>query len=422
MTPRFREEVPEIIKNASSLIPRGNGRCYGDASLGQTILSLKKLSAILAFDPANGTIECQAGILLKDILSYIVPRGFFLPVTPGTKYVSLGGAMAADVHGKNHHRDGCLSNWIESFKLSDEHGKALNCSPQAHPHIFWNTFGAMGRTGVILSAIIKLTPIESTYIIQKTTKVKNLTEMALSFEQSDNYKYSVAWIDCLKKGNSKGRGILIQGNHAKKIDLPESKRKRPLQWKTPEKGNIPFFLPHFFLQKSMVRLFNAIIYHKQPSNRLKITGMNNFFYPLDRILNWNRIYGRKGFIQYQFVSPKSQGLDCVQEILKLASTLPYSSFLSVLKLFGDKSMNAPYSFPIPGYTLSLDIKATKELPNFILKADQIVAQHGGKVYLAKDALSSAKVARDIYPKKTKFQSLQSIRLLKEDDQDADKKN
>ncbi len=409
--PRFKEEIPKIIQDNPSLIPRGNGRSYGDASLHSKIISTRRLNAILNLDEDKKIITCQSGILLSEILDFIIPKGFFLAVTPGTKYVSLGGAIAADIHGKNHHQDGCFSNYVVSFEIIQSDKKLIQCSHHTNANIFKDTFGAMGRTGVITQATIKLKKIETAYIKLETLKSQNLRNIFTSFEKSQNFTYTVAWIDCLKKGKSLGRGFLMRGEHAIYNDLENKHKKEPLHWKPKKKLNISIYFPSFVLNRWLVKTFNAFIYYNQ-KNKHTLVDIDTFFYPLDKILNWNRIYGKKGFIQYQLVCPIDKSYECLSEIIQLVSKIKYSSFLSVLKLFGNESPYARHSFPIKGYTLALDIKIFSKIHEFVREADQITKKYGGKVYLAKDAMSNAFVIKDLYKTESKFQSNQFLRISK----------
>ncbi len=410
----YIDEVIQTVKNSDQITPRGNGRSYGDASLGENILSCLELNKILAFDPNNGILQCQSGVLLSDILEFILPHGYFLPVTPGTKFITVGGAIASDVHGKNHHVDGCFSEHTLNFNLIDSEGNIVSCSAQNNKSLFYETVGGMGRTGVIVDATIKLKPIETSFIKYEYQKVKNLDDMMLSFENCLDWTYSVAWLDVLKGGKDMGRGILMKGEHAKLSELKSTNRKRPLLPHSNKAINMPFFLPSFVLNDYTVKLFNFLYYNKQLA-QLKngIVHYDTFFYPLDSILNWNKCYGKNGFTQYQFVLPKKNSLDGLKAFLnKLRSSKNFSSFLVVLKLFGKTNPSAHWSFPMEGYTLALDIKIKEGIQELIKEFDDIVYKFGGRVYLSKDAFSSRKMFNLPDNLAGKFTSVQINRLKK----------
>lgn len=410
--PVFVEEINSIVKSKGSIIARGNGRCYGDVSLSENILSTLKLNHITAFEKANGMITCQSGVLLSDILEFSVPRGYFLPVTPGTKFITVGGALASDVHGKNHHAEGCFSNHVSYFKLITADGNTITCSRTENDDIFWDTVGGMGRTGVIVEVTFKLKAIETSYISSRNVKVENLEEMLALFELSDSTTYSVAWLDCLKKGKQQGRGILMLGEHAKLSELSPSQAKDPLKLPQKVKLNVPLFFPKWVLNKYFVKAFNFLFYNKQiRKEQRSIIDYDKFFYPLDAILNWNRIYGKQGFTQYQFVLPKDGGEEGLKKILTTISDAGEGSFLVVLKLFGKTEPLAKWSFPMEGYTLALDFKINKHTPTLIDKLDDIVQQYGGRIYLSKDAFSRRSLS-NLPPKvDSKFISLQTRRLV-----------
>ena len=412
--PAYISDVQKAVRDHNQLIARGNGRSYGDASLGRCVLSTRKLNKFLAFDTEMGIISCQAGVLLSEILEVITPKGFFLPVTPGTKFVTVGGAIAADVHGKNHHAEGCFSQHLISFELVDHEGELISCSPSENEGLFWQTVGGMGSTGVIVSATFYLKPIESVYIKQEALQARNLDEIMQFFAESESWTYTMAWIDCLQKGKNMGRSILLRGEHARREELPLKLRKEPLKFRKRLKLNIPFNFPGFVLNSLSIRVFNFLYYHKQLKKiRRGIVSYDPFFYPLDAINNWNRMYGKRGFTQHQFVLPKSTSREGLEEILTAISKSGHGSFLAVLKLFGDENPFAPNSFPKEGYTLALDFPIKKGLPALLAKLDALVLKHGGRLYLAKDAFMSKEMFAKTYPnfpKSAKFQSDQQIRL------------
>ncbi|PWV55972.1 FAD-binding oxidoreductase [Chitinophaga sp. S165] len=416
------EQVQDFISTHSSVIARGNGRCYGDASLAQHSVSTLKYDKVLAFDTTNGVFECQSGITLDQILDIIVPQGWFLPVTPGTKFITVGGAVASDVHGKNHHVDGSFSGHIIDMDVITGNKETITCSASIHPDLFWATCGGMGLTGIITRVRFGLKKINTAYIRQKQIKAQNLEDLIRLFEEYKDYTYSMAWIDCLQKGDSFGRGILIVGEHATPEELNEQQRKAPLQLAAKRKLSVPFNLPSFVLNTLTVKAFNWLYYLKNTKREINnIIPYEPFFYPLDAILHWNRGYGKAGFVQYQFVLPleKKEGLIA---ILQKISDAGLGSFLAVLKIFGKQ--DSLISFPMEGYTLALDFPVRKGLFEFLDKLDEIVLQYGGRLYLSKDARMKQEVFWQSYPNAQKFadiiktyngtklfRSVQSDRLL-----------
>ncbi|MFM2363969.1 MAG: hypothetical protein RLZZ316_2871 [Bacteroidota bacterium] len=419
---QFIEELQQVVAQKKELVARGNGRCYGDASLANTTLSTLKFDKVLSFDTGSGVFECQAGILLSDILDIIVPKGWFLPVTPGTKYITIGGGIASDVHGKNHHVDGSISNHIIEMDVLLADGSIATCTPTLLADLFEATCGGMGLTGIITRVKFRLKKIETAYIKQKQIKARNLEHILQLFEEYKDYTYSVAWIDCLKKGSQFGRSILILGEHAITSDLNDAQKKKALQLPKKKQINFPFNLPSWVLNQFTVKAFNFLYYGKNFKKEINnVVSYEPFFYPLDAILHWNRGYGKKGFIQYQFVLPlhAKEGLI---EILQAISNEGLGSFLAVLKVFGKQE--SIISFPTEGYTLALDFPVRKGLFEFCDQLDQLVLKHGGRLYMSKDARMQPSVLQASYPQlskfisiinkynpKHKFASVQSKRLL-----------
>lgn len=389
----------------TSLISRGLGRSYGDSSLYSAISDNTFNNHLLQFDDQNGVLECESGTSFDKILSVFIPKGWFLPVTPGTKYITMGGGIAADVHGKNHHIEGSIKQFILSFTILCDDGTVYTCSPTENKDLFDATFGGLGLTGIILTAKIQMKPIESSYIKYNYIKARNLEEIFKLFEDNTKATYSVAWIDCLKQGKNFGRSILMLGEHATKSDLTDKYSKRILQpHNSQQKLSVPFNFPSFILNPFSVKSFNFLYYNKQ-FKRIKegLVHYDPYFYPLDSILDWNKIYGKKGFIQYQFVLPHETSYKGLTEILNQISHYNAGSFLAVLKLFGKGN---PYlSFPHPGYTLALDFPMTKNLFKILSKLDQIVNDHGGRVYLIKDARLSPEMVTSGYPELESFKTI-----------------
>ena len=399
----FPEQLQELIAKQEPFIPRGNGRCYGDASLAATTISTVKFDKILAFDRERGNFECQSGITLDQILEVIVPAGWFLPVTPGTKFITVGGAVASDIHGKNHHVDGSFSNHILEMDIVLASGQTMTCSPEDHGDLFEATCGGMGLTGVITRVRFALKKIATSYIRQKQIKAENLEELIGLFEEYAHYTYSVAWIDCLKKGDHFGRSILMLGEHADLKDLSEQQQKDPLQLPKKKQINFPFNLPSWVLNAYSVKAFNFLFYTKNLKKEINnLIGYEPFFYPLDAILNWNRGYGKKGFVQYQFVLPLASKKGLV-EILHRISDKGLGSFLAVLKVFGKQE--SIISFPKEGYTLALDFPVRPGLLDFLDELDHIVLQYGGRLYMSKDARMKPEVLQSGYPDLNTFKQI-----------------
>ena len=399
----FPEQLNQLLDEGGDFIPRGNGRCYGDASLGQRTISTLKYDKILSFDPATGIFECQSGLTLDQILEVIVPRGWFLPVTPGTKFITVGGAVASDVHGKNHHIDGSFSNHMLDMDIVLASKKMITCSPRMNEDLFEATCGGMGLTGLITRVRFQLKKIETSFIKQKQIKAGNLEELIRLFETYHQYTYSVAWIDCLKKGEQFGRSILMLGEHARLSDLNEKQQQDSLQLPKKKQINFPFNLPSWVLNAFTVRAFNYLFYAKNFKREINnVISYEPFFYPLDAILHWNRGYGKNGFVQYQFVLPL-QAKPGLIEILNRISDKGLGSFLAVLKVFGKQE--SIISFPREGYTLALDFPIKPGLLEFLDELDQVVLRYGGRLYMSKDARMKPETLQSGYPDLGKFKDI-----------------
>lgn len=407
------EKIKDFVRNNNEVIARGNGRCYGDASLSEHIFSTKRLNKFISFDRLNGVIECESGVLLSEILEVIVPQGYFLYVTPGTKFISVGGAIASDVHGKNHHAEGCFSEYLETFSLLNENSEVITCSRTQNEDKFWATIGGMGLTGIILSAKFKLKNIETAYIHQESIKAENLDEIFKLFDESESWTYNVAWIDCLQTGKNIGRSIMMRGEHAFKHELPKKFQQNPLRLKQKFIPKVPFYFPDFMLNKWSVKLFNYLYFNKQQKKEVKnFVDYETFFYPLDVVNDWNKIYGKKGFIQYQMVIPKEKGKAGMKKILETIAKSGNGSFLAVLKLFGKENPLAYNSFPLEGYTLALDFKVNPKLAKLVSDLDEIVEEFGGRIYLTKDSMSKSSLTNYLRNvQNPKFVSVQHKRIL-----------
>jgi decaprenylphospho-beta-D-ribofuranose 2-oxidase len=393
-----------------SIIARGAGRSYGDSALAETLVSTRYLdnfSSLTTSDHGHTVLRCASGMSLEKVLETIIPKGLFLPVLPGAKAVTVGGAIAADVHGKNHHIDGSFCDHVESMQVLLATGEIINCNRNAYSELFHATCGGMGLTGIILDAAIKLVPMPSLDIAQRTLVADNLQDCMELMDEHHESKYSVAWIDCLASGAAQGRSVLYLGEHVDEKDAREKSKsgRKGLRAIKRSELKIPFDAPSFLLNKYTMMGFNSAYFALQ-KNRIapKRIDYDAFFFPLERLRNWNRLYGSKGFLQYQLAVPPESAYACVSAVLSCASQAGKGSFLSVLKKFG-KANNNLLSFPIEGYTLALDFKYEDSLFPLLDKLDAIVLAHGGRLYLAKDARMSKACFRQSYAQWERFAEL-----------------
>jgi len=390
------DELRTCLKNDQSCIVYAKGRGYGDCALSPKVIFTHRFDNILDFDPQTGIVTCESGVSLAELIEAFLPRGWFFPITPGTKFISIGGAIASDVHGKNHHNAGCFSECLLSFDLMLPEGEIISCSRKKNKELFRATCGGMGLTGVILTATFRMQNTKSGYIRETILRAGNLQEIFALFENYQSATYSVAWIDCLAKGTSMGRSLLMLGEPADtgSLELPKSKVV-----------SLPIDLPGFTLNKYSLSIFNHFYYwRKSVPLTDRLVPLAKFFYPLDAIHHWNRLYGSKGFTQYQLVLPKEASFKGLEKILSRIAQAGLPSFLGVLKLFGPKNDNY-LSFPMEGYTLALDFPIKAKLFPFLDELDSIVTDHGGRLYLAKDVRMSKKVFRKGYPRWQKFSEL-----------------
>jgi FAD/FMN-containing dehydrogenase len=388
------EELRERLAR-EGVIAQGLLRSYGDSALSERAITTSSYNRFLSFQPETGTLICESGVSLSDILEVFLPRGWFLPVTPGTKFVTIGGAIASDVHGKNHHKSGSFCNHISSMDVMLPSGEVLTCSHDTNPGLFRATCGGMGLTGVILRASLRLIPVKSAHIKQETVKTKDLLHIMEMFESSVDWTYSMAWIDCLSSGRALGRSIMMRGEHAGEGDLALPKK---------QKLSVPVYFPGFVLNNLSVRAFNMLYYTKAPAGTAGgIVDYDSFFYPLDAIGNWNRIYGRRGFTQYQFVLPIEASREGMKKMLNKIAASGMGSFLAVLKLFG--AQEGLMSFPMEGYTLALDFPMKRGLLQLLDELDRMVVDYGGRLYLTKDARMAAETFRASYRNLDEFLAL-----------------
>lgn len=377
------------------IIARGMGRSYGDSANSQLVLQTTYLDHYITFDAVQGTLTCESGLKLRDILNLIVPKGWFLPVTPGTSFVTVGGAIASDVHGKNHHVAGTFCQHVTEITMLLGTGEVVTTSPVHKSDLFHTTCGGMGLTGVILTATIQLIPIKSAFIAQKTIKAGCLEAACEAFEAHTKSTYSVAWIDCLATGKSLGRSVLMVGEHADNGGLNLT-IKDPI--------TVPLHTPAALLNSMTMRAFNNTYYAKAPHNKIQTVPLMPYFYPLDVIGGWNKLYGKAGFVQYQFALPKRDGVANMRSILSKISQSGQGSFLAVLKQFGPANKNL-LSFPIEGYTLALDFKISTATIELLNKLDDEVAGMGGRIYLAKDAVMRETSFKTMYPNWEQFEAV-----------------
>lgn len=404
------ERYADLRPDAVSVIARGQGRSYGDAALNENgrVLLTERVNRLLEFDVVNGILRAEAGVTLAEILDVIVPRGWFLPVTPGTKFVSLGGCVAADVHGKNHHHEGSFGDHVVGIDLILADGSRVVCSPSENPELFWVTVGGMGLTGIIGEVTFKLIPIQSAQMMVRHHAADDLEQLFRHLQNpAIDDRYTVAWIDNLATGKNLGRGIAMCGHHATVQELPADFGDA-LASKPGRSRSVPFDLPAWALNPLSIGVFNALYYQREGKKQQPfLRGYDPYFYPLDAIGQWNRLYGKRGFVQYQCVIPEPSAFDGIKALLQELSGSRRPSFLAVLKRLGAQGRGL-LSFPVAGYTLALDlpIRSGKLLAGhpddglftLLNKLDEIVLQHGGRVYLAKDARLSAESFRAMYPR------------------------
>lgn len=409
--PRVRARVvrPESVSQVAShdaaaagaggVIARGQGRSYGDAALPDvdgTVVLTERLNRYLSFDEQAGVVRAEAGTTLADVLDTFVPRGWFPSVVPGTKFVSLGGCVAADIHGKNQHHAGSFGSHTTALDMQLADGSLVRCSLEENAELFRATVGGMGLTGFIRDVSFRLIPIETAHMLVRQQSARDLDEsLSLLEDTVSGDEYTVSWIDCLSKGAQLGRGVLMRGNHAR---LNEIKNNRNPLLLSPRRGfDLPFELPAWALNNFTARAFNRLYFQRQSRKTSHfITDIESFFFPLDAVGGWNRAYGRAGFVQYQCVLPPLESRDGLRLMLEALSASRVPCFLAVLKRFGAEGPGL-LSFPMPGYTLALDLPMRgRALFDLLKKFDEIVLRRGGRVYLAKDSCLDAETFRAMY--------------------------
>jgi len=398
LLPQTQSVCVDLLKANEIVLPRGLGRSYGDSANSSSVIQSVYLDHFIEFDETTGVLTCEAGVSIREILQLIVPKGWFVPVTPGSSFVTIGGAIASDVHGKNHHLSGTFSEHLLSFDLLLGTGGVVRVTKDSYPDLFRATCGGMGLTGMILSASIQLKPISSSQINQTTIKASCLEAVCEQFEANHASTYSVAWIDCLTSGKQLGRSLLMLGEHSQDGTLELGKKKSL---------NMPIDMPSLILNHYSIKAFNSLYYHRIFSKtKTELVSFEPYFYPLDAIGNWNRLYGKAGFVQYQFVLPKAVGVKGLRQILEVIVKSGKGSFLAVLKAFGTANQNF-LSFPIEGYTLALDFKMSEETVQLMKLLDSMLVEMGGRIYLTKDALMTEASFKRTYPQWEQFEEVRA---------------
>jgi decaprenylphospho-beta-D-ribofuranose 2-oxidase len=416
-------ELADKLQGVDRAIARGMGRSYGDAALSNgVVISTTRYNRFISFDENSGHLRCQSGLTIAEILEILAPRGWFVKVSPGTKFVSIGGAIASNIHGKNHHKVGAFECGVESFDLLLASGEIVECSRDSNPELFAATCGGMGLTGVIGEVVLQLEKIPSTYAHQRVVKCRGLEEAMKTFEDNVESTHSVGWIDCLASGKDLGRTVVFLGEMATPQQvLQYTGSSKPHEIKKKLKLAIPFDFPQIALNRFSMWMFNELYYH-MPRKAESVVDLDSYNYPLDSVHGWNKLYGKAGFFQYQSVLPLESSYEGYKEILEQTSQFGVASFLAVLKLFGEES--SYLSFPKKGYTLTMDFPVRPETLALASRLDEIVEKHGGRLYLTKDARMSAesfgrmqsnelekfKSLKHTIDENNKFSSIQSERL------------
>jgi decaprenylphospho-beta-D-ribofuranose 2-oxidase len=406
LTPTTRKEVVGTMRAAEGVVARGNGRAYGDAAIGTTLtLSMLGFDRMIRFDAETGLLTVEAGVLLADVIAAFLPRGFFPYVVPGTRYVTIGGALASDVHGKNHHKERGFGDYVVGLTLLTGAGDIMRASREENAELFWATIGGMGLTGTILEATIRLRRVETGWIRQTTVLARDLAAAMEALDAGDSSTYSIAWIDCVARGAQLGRSLVFLGEHAARRELQGRSAENPFPSLGDPKLSIPIDFPRLVLNRLSVAAFNELYFRaaarKEGAPFLCPAGP--YFFPLDGIANWNRIYGRRGFVQHQCVLPPATAAATLVEMLNRIARRGDAPFLAVLKKLGGSS--GVLSFPFEGYTLALDFPFTPGLLEFLDELDRTVVKAGGRLYLAKDARQTRQTFEASYPNADRFRQL-----------------
>jgi decaprenylphospho-beta-D-ribofuranose 2-oxidase len=404
-------EVVELLRGAGErgVIARGLGRAYGDAAqnAGGTVIDARGLSRVRDIDLAAGRAVVEAGVSLDALIGATLPLGWFPDVVPGTRHVTVGGAIASDIHGKNHHRDGAFGDHVLGLELATPAGEVVECGPDREPELFAATTGGMGLTGVVTAATLRLSRLETSWMRVDTERAHNLDDVLARMEARDHeYRYSVAWVDCLARGAALGRSVLTRGDHAGADELGAERREAPLAPPPAARLAAPRWVPDGLLNRSTVAVFNEVYFRRAPrAERGRLEPLHSFFFPLDVVRGWNRMYGPRGFLQYQVVVPFEAG-DALRAVLERLSQARCASFLGVLKRFGRE--RGLISFPMPGWTLAVDVATSSPgLAGLLDELDLLVAEAGGRVYLSKDSRLRPELVPQMYPRLEEWRAIRA---------------
>lgn len=401
-----REIFSEDLEQASigAVLSRGLGRSYGDSSLPPAdraeVLATPRADRILAFDHHSGRLRAEAGLSLREIVRLFMPRRWFIPVTPGTQFVTLGGMVAADVHGKNHHQEGTFGRHVRSLRLRTGDGQIVDCSPEAQSELFWATVGGMGLTGHILEVEFDLQRIPTPWIYRESERKPDIDAFITGLKDAGrDWPFTVGWIDCLSRGRSLGRGILLRGRWASPAEAPAAtpRPKRRL--------GVPFVCPSWLLGRVSVKAFNSLYYACHlPRRRRGVVHPEPFFYPLDRLLDWNKLYGPRGFTQYQCVLPEAAGPGAARRFLEVLTRMGGASFLCIIKDCGAEGQGL-LSFPMPGISIALDIPVRRDTRDLVDRLNETVIEEGGRIYLAKDCFTRPEHFARMEPRLERWQGI-----------------
>lgn len=405
---RRMRDVPKTLAagGADTYIPRGSGRSYGDAAVnpGQGVIRQDPMDRILALDTEAGMVTCQAGVTLGDLLSVLAPKGLVPPVLPGTRHATVGGAIAADVHGKDHHLVGAMADHVHRFELLTGDGRQLTCSREEHPEIFWATLGGMGLTGSILQATLDLEWIGATDLVLHRTKADDLGQTLTALKDaSADHRYAVAWLDLLARGDNRGRGVVTGADRAT-ASSDAWKEARSLALEDPGTFDVLFTAPSWLINRTTGTLFNGLYFHTRAEVQQGRVGLDRFSFQLDRLGHWHRLYGSRGLYQHQFVVPTASAEEAIGQIVDRLDGAPVPVMLAVLKAMGPGDAGM-LSFPMEGMTLALDVPATEKARTLFEALDRIVTRYDGRVYLAKDATLSQDSFEAMYPEADRFRAL-----------------
>jgi decaprenylphospho-beta-D-ribofuranose 2-oxidase len=409
-SPADATAAASLLRGTGQKIPRGLGRSYNNAAQcdGGLVISTARLDRVISLDPDTGVAVCEAGVSLEQLMVAGLPSGWFVPVSPGTRQVTIGGAIAADVHGKNHHVAGSFARHVLSVDLVLPDGTSRTISAETEPGLFWATAGGMGLTGFIVRATVRLKKVGSSRVMVDTVRTAGIDEtMAVLADHDHRYGYTVAWTDSMARGSSLGRSVITSGDFAEADQLPQADRGDPFRFRPGARAGLPPGFPPGLVNRHSVALANQAWYLKAPRSRTaELQTIGQFFHPLDGIRNWNRIYGPGGFRQYQYVLPFGEEV-AVRRSFELVSAARAPSFVTVLKRFGAGDPGL-LSFPMAGWTLALDFPArTPSLGKLLDDLDALVLEAGGRVYLAKDSRVPASVLEQMYPQLAAFRELRA---------------